>query len=69
MTLCTGFGYGAIQSEVGIRSMLLSVSLGVIFFIAIFIAYRRGMFDNYRSNDAAEYNAEVEAKLAEKAAK
>lgn len=67
--ICTGFGYGAVKSESDIRSLVLSTIIGLVFLAAVIICRKRGMFDNYRANDAAEYNAKIEAKLAVKSAK
>lgn len=65
---CTGFGYGAVKTETDMRSLVLSSVIGLVFLAAVIICRKRGMFENYRANDAAEYNAKVETNLAAKAA-
>lgn len=66
--ICTGFGYGAMNSETDMRSLMISTAIGLVFLAVVIVCRKRGMFDNYRADDAAEYNAEAEAKLAAKAA-
>lgn len=50
------------------RSLMISTAIGLVFLAVVIVCRKRGMFDNYRADDAAEYNAEAEAKLAAKAA-
>lgn len=64
--ICRGLGYGAITTTVKMRSTVESSIICLVFLAAVIIAYKRGMFDRYRENDAAEYNAKIEAKLASK---
>ena len=66
--ICTGFGYGAVSTLVKMRSTMVSAIICLVFLAAVMILNKRGMFDRYRENDAAEYNAKVEAKLAAKRA-
>jgi membrane protease YdiL (CAAX protease family) len=62
--ICRGLGYGAITTTVKMRSTVESSIICLIFLAAVMILNKRGMFDRYRENDAAEYNAKVEANLA-----
>lgn len=62
--ICRGLGYGAITTTVKMRATVESSIICLVFLTAVIIAYKRGMFDRYRENDAAEYNAKIEAKNA-----
>ena len=47
--------------------MAASMILSVIFLAVVVVLRKRGMFDIRKADDAAEYNAKIEAKLAAKA--
>ena len=64
-----GLGFGVVTSQTTMSDFILSVSIDIVFLIAVMICRKRGMFDKVKMNDAAEYNAKVEAKRAQKAAK
>lgn len=63
----TGLGFGNISSDSDIPSMVASMILVVIYTAVILLLRKRGMFDVRKADDAAEYNAKIEAKLAAKA--
>ena len=63
----TGLGFGNISSDSDIPSMAASMILSVIFLAVVVVLRKRGMFDVRKADDAAEYNAKIEAKLAAKA--
>ena len=63
----TGLGFGNISSDSDIPSMVASMILVVIYTAVILLLRKRGMFDVRKADDAAEYNAKIEAKLASKA--
>lgn len=65
----TGFGFGKITSEITVGDAMLSIAIDIVFAIVMIVCRKRGMFDKVRRNDADEYNAKVEAKLAAKQAK
>lgn len=58
----TGFGYGIITSEITVSDFILSVALDLVFLAAVIYCRKRGMFDEIKADDAAEYNAKVEEK-------
>ena len=66
---CVGFGFGQITSEETIQECVFSVTLYVIYALIIFFLSRKGFFDKLKCNDAAEWNARVEAKRTGKAEK
>ena len=59
-----GLGFGEVTSEIMMSDFILSVSIDIVFIIAVIICRKRGMFDKVKMNDAEEYNAKVQAKRA-----
>jgi membrane protease YdiL (CAAX protease family) len=63
---CVGFGFGQIKSEETVGECAFSVVIYVIYAAVIFFLSKKGFFDKVKRNDAAEWNARVTAKQAEK---
>lgn len=65
---CVGAGYGEIGTNVDQRSLIFSAAISAVFLIVMIFCKVFGMFEVMKKNDAAKWNAKVEAKRAKKAA-
>ena len=70
----SGFGYGAISSEVDYTSFIWAAAINIVYIIIIIVIDKKlGWFDHVKRDDVTEFNAKAEAlrerKAARKAAK
>ncbi len=63
---CVGFGFGQISSEESVREFVLSTVLYITYAVIVFFLSRKGFFEERKGDDAAEWNARIEAKRAGK---
>ena len=66
----TGFGFGSIGTEIDVSSIFWTIGIDVAYLLFLMLlGKRRGWFGRVRRDDAAEFNAAVEAQRARKAAR
>ena len=66
---CTGFGVGAISSEVDIVSTIFSLSVVTVYILVlVFLGGKRGWFGHVKRDIVTPYNAKVQMKRDQKAA-
>lgn len=65
----SGFGVGAIKSEVSISNLLFSVVIDVIVLLVFFVISRKtGLFEQVKRDDVAEYNQKMQARMEQRRA-